>query len=228
MSIEKRYFPVYLDLTDRRCLVVGGGEVAVTRVESFLECGAEVTVVAEEADSQIRTWAKLGKIRWLRRRVRISDADDAFLVVVTTEDGVEKREVCTSPRMARQLVNSHDDAANSNFIYPAVARSGPLQVAVTSSGKSPAMAQQLRDRIGRELLTDSHGELADFLGSKRPLVTKTLPTYQLRREFWHTVLKSPLTILLQEDDAAAEQLFDELLDSFKNEQVPAEEELALV
>ena len=224
MTASHNYFPVYLDLAGRQCLVVGGGEVAVSRIESFLHAGAEVTVIAENAHDRIQSWAENGRVRWLRRRVRASDTDGAFLVVITTDEKTEKSEVCSRCRMSRQLVNSHDDATNSNFIYPAVARSGPIQVAVTSSGKSPAMAQRLRDRIKRDLLTDSLGQLADFLGSKRPLVIKSLPTYQVRKQFWSAVLESSLPDLLKENDGAAEARFNELLASFKNQKASAREE----
>ncbi len=226
MPSSKRYFPLYLDLTGRKCLVVGGGEVAVSRIESFLDCGADVTVVAEEASDQIRLWAEHGKVRWLRRRVLESDTTGAFLVVLTTDDQSVKRTVCTESGMACQLINSHDDAANSNFIYPAVARSGPMQVAVTSSGKSPAMAQRLRDRIERETLPKSLGDLADFLGSKRSLVTNSLPTYESRKRFWGAVLDSPIPGLLLENNHAAEVLFLGLLDAFKNEAASVEEVVA--
>ncbi len=224
MPETKQYFPIYLDLAGRQCLVVGGGQVAVSRIESFLHCGAEVTVVAEQAHTQIKLWAETGRIRWLWRKVRATDADNAFLVVATTDEDTENYKVCSTSRMSRQLVNSHDDAANSNFIYPAVARSGPIQVAVTSSGKSPAMAQRLRDRIERELLSDSLGQLADFLGSKRPLVIKTLPTYETRKHFWSALLESSVPGLLKENEGAAETRFNELLESFKNEKTLAREE----
>ncbi len=228
MTASTHYFPVYLDLKGRRCLVVGGGTVAVSRIESFLHCGAEITVIAEEADARIQTWAATGQVRWLRRQVQASDADGAFLTVVTTDEETEKREICSLSKMSRQLVNSHDDATNSNFIYPAVARSGPLQVAVTSSGKSPAMAQRLRNRIERDLLSDSLGTLADFLGSKRPLVIQSLPTYEQRKQFWGAVLDSPLPGLLEENVEGAEELFSELLETFKNEKESAREEPVLV
>ena len=74
MTASNNYFPVYLDLADRRCLVVGGGEVAISRIESFLHAGAVVTIIAENADDKIQSWAEKGQVRWLRRKVRASDA----------------------------------------------------------------------------------------------------------------------------------------------------------
>ena len=100
-----------------------------------------------------------------------------------------------------------DDLDNCNFIAPAITRSGPLQVAVSTSGTSPALAKQIRDRIARELITEDVATLADFLGSWRARVKEAVPTYQQRQQFWESVLESHLPVLLATSDASHADVF---------------------
>ncbi|MCL5996718.1 MAG: bifunctional precorrin-2 dehydrogenase/sirohydrochlorin ferrochelatase [Chloroflexi bacterium] len=191
------YYPIYLDLHDRRCLVVGGGPIAVGKVSGLIEASARVTVVAPVVDARIAQWHASGKLEWHAREFLPGDIDPAFLVIAATGDRAVNTAIFQLADGRSRLANAVDDADHCNFIAPAVARAGALQVAVSTSGKSPALAKQLRDEIARDVLTPERARLAEFLGDWRATVKQALPTYQQRMAFWESVLQSQVPELLQ-------------------------------
>jgi len=196
------FYPIYLDLRGRDCLVVGGGPIATGKVSGLLDAGAYVTVVAPEVGDAIPRWHDERKLVWHQRPFEPTDLDAQFMVYAATDDPVFNASVYQLADSRRMVVNAVDDLDNCNFIAPAVAQAGALQVAVSTSGKSPALAKQIRDRIQRELLTDEAARLADFLGRWRPEVKRHVDTYQRRQAFWEGVLESCMPELLASGDAA--------------------------
>jgi siroheme synthase-like protein len=212
MKRARPYYPVFLDLVDRPCLVVGAGRVAVEKVAGLLEAGARVTVVAPEADARIRRRHRDGRVHWKQRRFRSGDVDGAFIVVAATNDPKVNQRVFDAARSQERPINAADDAARCTFILPARARAGVVQAAVSTSGASPALAQRLRDRIQRELLAPPTAKLADFLAKRRERVKARLPTYELRERFWRRWLDSPNSTLVAADERAAEAAFAAMLE----------------
>ena len=192
------YFPVYLDLKGRHVLIVGGGAIAMEKLHSLLPTGAKITVTSPNVTPEIRAWADAGALVWAERTFQPSDVDSAFMVVAATDDPELNAKVFHLGNQALKLTNSVDDPANCNFIMSANVRSGPMQVAVSSAGCSPALAQRIRNRIQAELLTPEVGDLADFLGSWRPEVKRLLPSYKLRQRFWESVLDAGIETVLTE------------------------------
>ena len=201
------YYPVYLDLQNRRCLVVGGGPIAVGKVSGLIEAGARVTVVAPEVDARIAQWHVEGQCVWYAREFQPADIEPAWLVIAATNDRAVNAYVYRLADQQLRLANAVDDIEHCNFIAPAVARAGSIQVAVSTSGKSPALAKELRDEIERDLLTPERARLAEFLGEWRAQVKDALPTYQQRKQFWEHVLESQVVVLLQDDQADRANLF---------------------
>ncbi len=212
------YFPVYLNLTGKRCLVVGGGPTAVTKVKGLLQAGAEVEVVAPQVENEIRHLNEQSQIEWLDREYQAKDGKGAFLVVSTLENRGINEQIFEQIDGENRLVNVHDDGPRCNFIYPAVARSGSVQVAVSTAGKSPALAVRLRDRIREEILSGGSEALADFIEERRGLVKERLPTFALRREFWNAVVDSRISDLLRDGDPAADEEFGKLLRQLRAEE----------
>jgi precorrin-2 dehydrogenase / sirohydrochlorin ferrochelatase len=140
-------YPILLDLTGKRCLVVGGGQVAERKVGRLLECGAAVEVVAPAATPGLEALADDGRIRLWRRPARPEDVADAFLVFAATDDPAVNRALAGSARARGTLVNVADDPDACTFLVPAVFRRGDLTVAVSSGGGSPALAKRLRERL---------------------------------------------------------------------------------
>ena len=206
------YYPVYLDLQNRQCLVVGGGSIAVGKVSGLLEAGAHVTVVAPLVDVRIAHWHAEGQCTWYAREFQPSDIEPAWLVIAATNDRTVNAYVYRLADQQLRLANAVDDLEHCNFIAPAIARAGSIQVAVSTSGKSPALAKELRDEIERDLLTPDRARLAEFLGEWRARVKDALPTYQLRMQFWEHVLESQVPVLLRDDQADhANQFMQDLI-----------------
>jgi precorrin-2 dehydrogenase/sirohydrochlorin ferrochelatase len=143
----RKFYPMMVDLTGKRCLVVGGGAVAERKVALLVECGAEVDVVSPKATARLTALASSARIRLRRRPVRAADLSGAFLVVVATDDPRVNREVAERARRAGGLVNVADDPAACSFLVPSVIRRGDLTVAISTGGGSPALARKLRQRL---------------------------------------------------------------------------------
>lgn len=147
-------YPVALDLAGRDCLVVGGGPVAARKAEGLLEAAARVTVVSPVLVPTLLALATEGRVHWKPREYRTGDVAGAALVMVATDDRAVNAEVAAEARARGVWVNCADDPAHCDFALPAVLRRGPVTVAVSTGGASPAMARLLREEIGRELPAD--------------------------------------------------------------------------
>ncbi len=206
------YYPVFVHLRGRDCLVVGGGAVACEKIAALLEADALVTVVAPDVIEQIAEWSEQGRVRWIRREWRPEDVQGRLLVIAATDDPALHREIYRLVDAQNRLVNAVDDPACCNFICPAVAQVGTVKVAVSTAGCSPALAQRLRDRIQEEILDEDTGKLAQYLGEKRSLVKARLVGYEHRQAFWQRVLDSPVPALLSLGlIGEADALFEEML-----------------
>ena len=137
-------FPVFLKLRGRPCLVVGAGRVGEAKIRSLLESDAAVHVVGPRATETVKQWAREGKVTWLARSFKSVDLERKFLVVVSTSSRRLNERVYQEAVRQRLLCNVVDDPAHCDFYYGAVARSGPLQIAISTSGCSPALAQRLK------------------------------------------------------------------------------------
>src|SRR5579862_2848626 len=137
-------FPLFLKLAGRPCLVVGAGPVAESKMASLVRCEAIVRVVAPQATEAVRKAARDGAIVWDRRHFKKSDLDGAMLVVAATSDPELHERIFRQAQRAGILCNVVDEPARCDFYYPAVVRRGPLQIAVSTGGHAPALAQRLR------------------------------------------------------------------------------------
>jgi precorrin-2 dehydrogenase / sirohydrochlorin ferrochelatase len=177
-------FPAFLKLAGRPCVVVGAGSVAVSKVTSLLECGAQVTVVAPRADAIIEQLAATRKLRWLPRKFAANDLARAFLVIAATSDPSVNRAVFHEAQSRGILCNSVDDPPNCDFYFPAVVRRGPLQIAISTSGESPALAQRIRVEI-EESLRESLGDWVEEIGEARREILASLPASDARQKLLH-------------------------------------------
>jgi siroheme synthase-like protein len=163
------YFPVFLQMTGRRCLVIGGGKVAERKVAGLLEAGAAVTVISPDISETIARWSKENSINFIARRYRPGDLADHELVFVATDDSEINKAVYNEGRQRNVWVNAADDPAHCDFILPSVLRRGDLTVAVSSGGNSPALARTIREDLEfyftgeYELLTQLAAEVRDEL-----------------------------------------------------------------
>lgn len=141
------FFPLFVDLRRRRCLVVGGGAVAAHKIAGLLHYGAQVTVVSPQVVSPLRKLVQDRKIEWIRRKFAAADVDHAFFAVAATDRASVNAAVYRACVQSGVLCNSVDDPEHCDFIYPAVVQRGLLQIAVSTSGSSPGLAARLRREL---------------------------------------------------------------------------------
>ena len=143
-------FPLFLKLEGRRAVVVGAGRVAETKIAGLVRCGAVVQVVAPRASAKVRAWARRGVLCWVKQRFRPRHLHGAVVVVAATSSSAVQEHVFREARRRKILCNSVDDPGHCDFYYPAVVRRGALQIAISTSGHSPALAQRLRKELTRQ------------------------------------------------------------------------------
>jgi precorrin-2 dehydrogenase len=182
--------PLYiacLRLSGRPCLVVGGGEVGLEKVEGLLACDGAVTVVAPDAVPELEEYAREGSIQWERREFVDTDLDGRFLAIAATSDTDVNISVYDGAERRAMLCNVVDVPPLCNFILPAIVRTGPLAIAISTAGASPALAKRMKREIA-----DTYGEpyarLAVVLNDARGWAKATLPTYQDRKEFFEGIV----------------------------------------
>jgi siroheme synthase-like protein len=183
-----QYYMACLDVAGRLCVVVGGGTVGHEKAAGLAACGARVTVVSPELHP---SFSELD-VKWLRRRYRPRDLKNAFLVIAATSDNEVNRRVNRDAERRGMLCNVADVPELCNFILPAVHREGPIAVAVSTGGASPALAKRLRSQIA-ELVRPEHAELAEELRAMRPEVKARFGTYEERRDYFEDVVTERLS-----------------------------------
>jgi len=160
------YYPVFLEVRERRCIVCGGGNVALRKVEALLRAEALVTVIAPEICPELAQMADDKMIAVTQREYREGDLEGAFVVVAATDDRQANRGIATDARKHNCLVNAVDDAGCSDFIVPSSVNRGALTIAISTGGRSPALARKLRTQLETQFGED-FGELVTLLGDVR-------------------------------------------------------------
>lgn len=207
------FYPIYLNLTGKRIVVIGGGEIAERKIEPLLESGANVKVVSPEVTARILLLASEKKIELHRRPFRAGDCSDATLVLSATDDASVSRDVFEDARRAGALVNTADQPALCDFIMPAVVRRGDIAIAISTSGTSPGLAARLRQKIAR-LIGPEYGRLAQLLSEARPQIQKRIPGQDERKALQYRILDSDIMTYLKDNDiAGAERRLREIIES---------------
>jgi precorrin-2 dehydrogenase / sirohydrochlorin ferrochelatase len=181
---EKTWYMACLDLEGVECLVVGGGTVGLEKTRGLLDAGARVTVVAPD----IRAAFDCLPVVLLRREFAEGDVDGRRVVIAATSDTSVNEAVFAAAETRNVFCNVADVPELCSFILPAVHREGPIAIAVSTGGASPALAQWIRARIA-ELVGPQHAELADELRRLRPWAKEHLPTYEDRRDYFQGLVE---------------------------------------
>jgi precorrin-2 dehydrogenase/sirohydrochlorin ferrochelatase len=177
-------FPVFFKLQGRRCLVVGAGAIAVPKIASLLRAGGVVTVVAPHGRPEVEMLARAGELVRYEREFVDADLNGMFLVIAATDLQQVNHQVAESARARNILCNSVDDPPDCDFFYPSVVRRGDLQIAISTAGKSPALAQRLREEVDALLPADT-GAWLDQLGVTRSRLLAAFPTSEERKHALH-------------------------------------------
>jgi precorrin-2 dehydrogenase/sirohydrochlorin ferrochelatase len=185
--LETPFYIACLRLKDRDCLVVGGGEVGLEKVEGLLACDGRVTLIAPDAVDELRALADEGSISWERRGFEDADLDRKFLAIAATSDTDVNISVYEGAERRTMLVNVVDVPSLCNFILPAIVRSGPLAIAISTAGASPALAKRIKREIADQF-GEPYARLAVILNDARGWAKATLPTYQDRKAFFEGIV----------------------------------------
>ena len=185
------YFPAFLDLRGRRCLVVGGGRIAERKVQGLLECGARVTVVSPALVAGLTRLATAGRIEHRARVFRKVDVRRCVLVIAATGVGAVDDTVAETARRHGALVNAVDRPTRCDFIYGSVLRRGQLQIAVSTGGRAPALAREIRRRL-EPVIGAEYAALVDDVGRARRAARATAATPQARVAAGEAVVQAAL------------------------------------
>jgi siroheme synthase-like protein len=186
--METPFYIACLRLSGRKCLVVGGGDIGLEKVEGLLACDADVTLIAPVAHPELESLAAEGSIEWEKRTYAgAEDLEGKFLAIAATSDTDANISVYEAAERRAMLVNVVDVPSLCNFILPAIVRTGPLAIAISTAGASPALAKRMKREISA-LFGDSYAELAGILNEVRGWAKGTLPTYQDRKEFFEGIV----------------------------------------
>jgi precorrin-2 dehydrogenase/sirohydrochlorin ferrochelatase len=206
--LQTPFYIACLRLTGRRCVVVGGGDIGLEKVEGLLACDADVTLVAPEAHPELAQLALEGSIRWERREYGPADLERTFLAIAATSDTEVNIRVYEDADARAMLVNVVDVPPLCNFILPAIVRAGPLAIAISTAGASPALAKRMKREVA-ELFGEPYATLAVLLNDVRGWAKGTLPTYQDRKQFFESIVSGdpdPIELLRAGDADAVRDL----------------------
>jgi precorrin-2 dehydrogenase / sirohydrochlorin ferrochelatase len=206
--LDTPFYIACLRLRGRRCLVVGGGEIGLEKVEGLLACDGDVVLVAPEAEPELQRLADEGSIRWEQRAYEPGDLEGSFLVIAATDDSEQNIAIYHDAERRAMLANVVDVPPLCNFILPAIIRTGPLAIAISTAGASPALAKRMKREIS-ELFGEEYASLAIMLNDARGWAKGTLPTYQDRKEFFESIVNGdpdPVALLRDGDVDAVRHL----------------------
>jgi siroheme synthase-like protein len=207
--LDTPFYIACLRLSGRRCVVVGGGEVGLEKVEGLLACDGEVTLIAPKAVPALEDYAREGSIRWERRPYAgAADLQGVSMAIAASDDTDVNIAVYDDAERRAMLVNVVDVPPLCNFILPAIVRSGPLAIAISTAGASPALAKRMKREIeGR--FGEEYARLAVILNDARGWAKATLPTYQDRKEFFESIVNGepdPIELLRAGEEQAVREL----------------------
>jgi len=199
--LDTPFYIACLKLRGRKCLVVGGGEIGLEKVEGLLACDGGVTLVAPVAGPELTQLALEGSIRWEQREYRPEDLEGTFMVIACTDDTDINIGIYEDAERRAMLVNVVDVPPLCNFILPAIVRTGPLAIAISTAGASPALAKRMKTEVS-ELFGEEYAQLAIMLNDVRGWAKGTLPTYQDRKAFFEGIVNGepdPIELLRSGD-----------------------------
>jgi precorrin-2 dehydrogenase / sirohydrochlorin ferrochelatase len=203
------FYIACLKLRGRRCLVVGGGEIGLEKVEGLLACDGTVHVVSPEVHPEVARLAQEGSITWEQREYAgLEDLEGTFMVIACTDDTDVNIGIYEDAETRAMLVNVVDVPPLCNFILPAIVRMGPLAIAISTAGASPALAKRMKREV-TELFGEEYATLAVLLNEARGWAKGTLPTYQDRKAFFESIVNGepdPIALLRAGDTAAVQDL----------------------
>ena len=200
-----KYYPAYLDLRERPCLVIGGGAVAERKTLALLEAGAVVTIISPMLTSKLHELSDSGKITYLQKQYEDQDLSGAFLVIAATDSAEVNTLVASACRKKQVLVNVAVPPEVSSFIVPSVVERGDLLIAISTSGASPALSRKIRQDIEQRYGTE-YEVLLEKLSAIRKRVLEEIPDKSRRRQVFQAIVDSDVIDLIRQGKTHAAEL----------------------
>src|SRR5437667_3968332 len=191
------YYPIFLDIESRNVMIIGGGNVCARKAETMMNYGARVTVVSPEFTDEIEQWARDGVLQIRRKKYEENDLDGANIVIASTDDQSVNEQIAADCRRRRIPVNVVDVTPLCEFIVPAIIDKGSVTLAVSTGGKSPALARTLQEDLQR-LIGPEYAEVNDVLGSLRESAKRMLPTDADRKRFFDSLIAAGILDMIRE------------------------------
>ena len=215
------YFPLFAKLTDKRCLVVGGGTVAARKVSILMQYHAQIVLISPRLCEKLHHYPE-GSFTHCCKVFSPSDIEGSILVIAASDDVELNREIAALCQRAGILVNVADSPGHGDVIFPSIIRRPPLQIALSSGGASPILARLLRWRL-EVLIPQVYGNLAILARDYRERVKQCIATPKMRRRFWEKVLQGPIAeMIFSGRDGEARESFQNLLAGERGEPTTGE------
>jgi len=192
-------YPVNLDISGKRCVVVGGGTVAARKIRALLLCGGRVQIISPEVCRAIRDLAAAGSIQLLERTYQAGDAEDAFLVFAATNDPVVQKRIADDVQRFHVLLNSATDPALSDFHVPAKIRRRDFVITVSTGGGSPALALLMKEKLA-EAYGEEYGVLVEMMARIRQQVVHADSVAEENRALFKSILDLPVLDCIGRED----------------------------
>lgn len=188
--VMKKYYPIFIDLTEKRCLVIGGGRIAERKVKMLVEYGAKVSVISPELSLVLEQMARDGEIEIKKRKFTPGDTEGFTLVIAATNAKQVNAQIVEETKTNNILCNIVDRPDLCSFIAPSVIRRGPLQIAISTGGNSPALSKAIRQKIETEI-GEEYGKLAELLGNLRDEIKEEFSDNEAARSsIWGKIVYS--------------------------------------
>ena len=205
------YYPVYIQMQGQPCVVIGGGKIAEGKADGLLAAEANVTVISPELTPRLYELAEQYHITYIPRTYQPGDLRGAFLVICATDQIEINHQVWQEATANRQLVNVVDDTPRCNFIAPSILRKGDLTIAISTSGKAPALAVRLKERLGRELGPE-YERFLELAGDLREPLARHVPDFERRKALWYELVDSEiLDVLAEGKEAKAREIISRVV-----------------
>jgi precorrin-2 dehydrogenase len=205
------YYPVYIQLKEQPCVVIGGGKIAEGKVEGLLAVEAKVTLISPDLTPHLQDLVKQNRITYLSRTYQPGDLTGAFIVICATDQAEINHQVWQEASANNQLVNVVDDTPRCNFIAPSILRKGDLTIAISTSGKAPALAVRLKERWQRELGPE-YERFLELAGKLREPLAHHIPDFETRKTLWYELVDSDiLDVLARGDEESAKEIISQVV-----------------
>jgi len=205
------YYPIYVQLNEQPCVVIGGGKIAEGKVDGLLAANAKVKIISPELTPHLHDLVKQNQVEYAARNYQVGDLTGAFMVICATDQTDINHQVWQEASANQQLVNVVDDTPRCNFIAPAILRKGDLNIAISTGGKAPALAVRLKERLQEEI-GPQYERFLELSGQLREPLARHIPDFETRKKLWYELVDSDiLELLSQDNEPAALDLISEVV-----------------